>query len=138
MDRERSNLLDELYVDISTTVRPARAHEPPPAINDAYIELLFAYGYHRLGLATRALELEASGRTRLTVHLDPVHAWLIDALASRCRETELPAPLRERLETLDRVSRYKVDRFREASRIVGGGELIDAIRRFLVGSHRLR
>jgi len=129
---DRSRLLGDLFLDICATVRPVHTREPPPGSNDAYIELLFAYGYRRLGLAERAHELELSGRARLAAHLDPVHAWLIDALISRATG-ELPASLRERLEALDRVSRYKVDRFREASQIVGGGELIDAIRRFSGG-----
>lgn len=132
--------LDDLYADISTA-RARHAEEPLSESDEGYVKLLFAYGYHQLQSAPRAFELEAAGRALLETHReDPVHAWLIDAFEARCREAPethharrvLPAALRARLDAFDRVTRYEIDRFCEASWIVGGGE-VDAIGRFAGG-----
>jgi len=128
-------VLDELYVDITTAERSRHPDEPPPEITAGYTKLLFAYGYRHLEGEARAMELAAAGRAQLEAYLeDPIHAWLVDVLEFRSREAvgtsgELPAPLQAQLDAFERCIRFKVDRFREASRIVGGGT-VDAIGHF--------
>ncbi len=136
--RERVAALDAMYAGIAATKRRRHFTEPPPEINDGYVKLLFAYGHGRLGNAARAHELEAEARAQLAAHADdPIHAWLLDVFAERISgagTTEstaiLPASLLARLEALDRVARFKVDRFRDASWIVGGGP-VDALGHFV-------
>lgn len=121
--------LDRLLEILSTTIRGGRPNEPSFEITDGYLKLQFAYGYQRLGNTARAAELEAAGHAQLAAYrADPVHAWLIDAFAARIRD-QRPAELQERLEAFDRVTRFKVDMFREASWIIGGGA-VDAAGQF--------
>lgn len=124
-------ILDELYAQIASVERPLREHEPPPEINRGYIALLFACGYRQLGNEARANELATAGRALIAPHADEVHAWVLAAFEARLHGTEMPS-----LHELDRVTRYKVDRFREASQIIGGGEAIDAMGRFAGGPAR--
>ena len=121
--------LDQLYKTLSTTIRGGRPNEPSFEIIDGYVKLQFAYGYHQLGDAARAAELEAAAHAQLAEsRADPIHAWLIDAFAARIRGDH-PAELQERLDAFDRITRYKIDMFREASWIIGGGN-VDATGHF--------
>ncbi len=128
---ERVTALDLLYRTLSTTIRGGRPNEPPFEIVDGYVKLQVVCGYHQLGNSARAAEIEVAAHAQLEgARVDPIHAWLIDAFAALVRGSgELPAALHERLDGFDRVTRYKVDMFREASWIVGGGT-VDAVGHF--------
>lgn len=126
---DRLAALDAMRAELLATERARGPEEPPPEVNDGYVRLLFACGYAGLGAAT-AGELEAEGRALLARHLgDPVHAWLVAAFAERIRGEPLSDTLREQLDRLERIDRYKVDRVREASRLLAC-EPVDAIYRF--------
>jgi len=140
VDDVKRDTLDRLYTYITTTKREKRSPiEAPAELTGAYVDLLFAYGYARLGVASRSGELRASAKRALaTSAADPVHGALIalfeariaDALeASPPRGPLLPSP-EPQLVNLDRVARYKVDRLREYSRVLAQGIEIDAIGAF--------
>lgn len=131
---ERRSALDGVYRELAASQRPPAPVEAPRQINHGYLELLFACGYQRLAASDRARELAAAGRARLEAwHTDPVHGWLIDLLEHRLAgpgDGGIPPALRERRDALDRVARFKVDRFCEASSIAAGAEQIDACGQF--------
>jgi hypothetical protein len=130
--------LEELVQRIARTRRkrsPVEATTPAQYTN-AYVNFQLAHGFARIGHHERARELMAAARGGLApVASDPVHAYLIAAFAARVDqamagvppETPLPGALGAQLGALDRVSRYKVDRLREASRILEPLERPDAI-----------
>ena len=100
-----------------------------------YVDLLFAYGLTRLGEAGEARTIAEQASTHLPA-TDEVHGWLIDAFLHRIRRAalgtadreRLPDELLERLGEIDRLSRYKIDRLREHSRILEPTEKIDPYR----------
>jgi hypothetical protein len=113
--------------------------EAPVGLTGAYTTLQLAHGFARIGQHERARRLVAEGRAALAAVLaDPVHDYLAAAFEARVEqaiaglppETPLPEPLGARLAGLDRVARYKVDRLREASRILEPVERLDAIGAF--------
>jgi FtsH ternary system-associated peptide len=138
--------LNELAEKIAST-RPRRSPvEAPVANTNAYINFQLAHGFARIGQPERARALVAEGRNALaTVIADPVHAYLVAAFVARVEqaiagqppETPLPDALGAQLANLvpgdpnaTRVARYKVDRLREASRILEPLERPDAIGAF--------
>jgi hypothetical protein len=102
-----------------------------------YMDLMFAYALARLGETTEARKLLRRGPERLTAR-DEVHDWLITAFEYRVQQAfdgtistgRLPSELLERLEGMDRLARYKIDRQREHSRILEPHERIDPYRRW--------
>jgi hypothetical protein len=131
--------LARLAERISATRRKRSPVEAPAAYTNAYIGLQLAHGFARIGQHERARALAADARAALaSVIEDPVHAFLTRAFEARLEqaiagqppETPLPEPLGAQLAGLDRVARYKVDRLREASRILEPIERPDAIGAF--------
>jgi hypothetical protein len=102
-----------------------------------YSDLLFAYALARLGERTPCQKLIEEEPKHLLTR-DAVHGWLIQAFEFRIREAlvgrdgvqRLPDELLGRLESMDRLARYKVDRLREHSHILEPHELIDPYRRW--------
>jgi cellulose synthase operon protein C len=100
-----------------------------------YVDLLFAFGLARLGEKTHCHKLIEQAPRHLTAR-DQVHGWLIqafefrilEALEGRAGVQRLPAELLDRLEPMERLARYKIDRLREHSRILEPRELIDPFR----------
>jgi hypothetical protein len=155
-DREaRVAALERLYLHVTTTKRTRSEVEAPEENTLGYIDYLFACGFARLGEASRTRDLLTSATKRLAkVSRDPVHAMLAaafsaqvsNALAGQPPTSALPPSEDAQLAMLDRVGRYKVDRLREASRILNSGETVDAIGAFAnrrkddrgVGFDRLR
>ena len=128
--------LEELAARIDKTKRKRTPLEAPPHLTGAYVNFLLAYGFARIGGAERARSLVAEAKKALApTATDPVHAYLIAAYGARvdqaiagiASETPLPDELGAQLTNLDRVHRYKVDRLREASRILEPLERPDAI-----------
>jgi hypothetical protein len=119
--------LDDLAQRIARTRRKRSATEAPAQLTGAYVNLQLAYGFARIGKHERARALAGEARAALAgVASDPVHAYLVTAFVARVEqaiaglapETPLPAELGAALAALDRLARYKVDRLRDASRIL--------------------
>src|SRR5262245_7621682 len=96
-----------------------------PNQTPAYIDLLFAFGLARLKQATDAHTLlNQAGAVLLP--LGEAHACLFDAFEYRIRQAlreqphagPLPPEQMERLENIDRLERYAVDRLRKHSRVL--------------------
>jgi hypothetical protein len=139
VDEDKRATLDRLYEYITTTKRERSELEAPAELTGAYVDLLFAYGYARLGVASRSRELRVRAtQTLATSAGDPVHGTLIEifeariasALADKATTEPLPAGVEAQLAMLDRAARYKVDRLREQSRVLAAGIAIDAIGAF--------
>ncbi len=132
---------------IQSTRRKPSPVEAPKHLTNAYVSFQLGHGYARIGQHQRARALVAEAQQALdTVKADPVHAYLMAAYAARVEqaiagmppETPLPDPLGAQLAGLDRVHRYKVDRLREASRILEPLERPDAIGAFSKRQHDSR
>ncbi|HEY0191144.1 MAG TPA: hypothetical protein VGC42_08480, partial [Kofleriaceae bacterium] len=139
--------LDELAQRLARTRRKRSPTEAPVQYTTAYTQLQLAHGFAKIGGQDRARELVAGALDALQpVAADPVHAYLAAAFAARVEqaiggqppEAPLPDPLGAQLAALDRVSRYKVDRLREASRILEPLERPDAIGAFSQHQHDAR
>ncbi|HSS00370.1 MAG TPA: hypothetical protein VLM79_25100 [Kofleriaceae bacterium] len=119
--------LEDIVTRVATTRRRRSFNEAPMELTGAYVQLQLAHGFARVGRHARARELAVHARTGLAaVAGDPVHAYLLAAFVARIEhaivgvapETALPAELGAQLAALDRLARFKVDRLREASRIL--------------------
>lgn len=130
--------LDKLSDQITKTKRKRSPVEAPVGHTQAYINLQLALGYARVGKHDKARGLVNESQTALAAINDPVHAYLSAAYSARVdhaiaglpSETALGGEHSTRLSALDRVSRYKVDRLREASLILEPLERPDAIGAF--------
>jgi hypothetical protein len=139
--------LDKLREKIGSTRRKRSPVEAPATHTQAYVDLQLAHGYARIGQHERARALEQGARAALgSVLTDAVHNYLVNAFSARVEqaiagqppETPLPDNLGAQLAALDRVARYKVDRLREASRILEPLERPDAIGAFSKRQHDSR
>jgi hypothetical protein len=139
--------LTSLAEKITTTRRKRSPVEAPVGHTGAYVGFQLAHGFARIGQHVRARALVTESRNALSaVAADAVHAYLSSAFAARVeqaiaglpQETGLPDPLGAQLAGLDRVARYKVDRLREASRILEPLERPDAIGAFSKRQHDSR
>ena len=128
--------LEELAIKLDKTKRKRTPLEAPAHLTNAYVNFLLAYGFARIGRADRARSLVAEAKKALAPgESDPVHAYLIAAYSARvdqaiagiASETPLSSELGAQLANLDRLNRYRVDRLREASRILEPLEGPDAI-----------
>lgn len=142
-----SKALNALSDKIGSTRRKPSPVEAPKHLTQAYVSFQLAHGYARIGQHQRARTLVTEARQALAaVASDAVHAYLMAAFTARVEqaiqglppETALPEPLGNQLAALDRVARYKVDRLREASRILEPLERPDAIGAFSKRQHDSR
>ncbi len=109
-----------------------------------YVDLTFAFAFAKLGEASLATELIHSADTGLMPRsasgakkkADPIHQWLFDAYRHRIESvmngtplsSTFPAKMMERLQSMDRLDRYKVDRLRQHSSILEPVEKLDPYR----------
>jgi hypothetical protein len=128
--------LDDLAERIARTKRKRTSVEAPAAYTDAYVGLVLAHGYARIGKPDKARGYVVMAKEQLApVASDAVHAYLLAAFTARVdqaiaglpAETALPDELGARLAAFERLSRYKVDRLREYSRILEPFARHDAI-----------
>lgn len=132
--------LEELLKRFERTERRRSAVEAPPALTRAYVRMVFAYGFARLGAADRARELRSLALNDLDLR-EPVHGFLARAYGARVEhaveglpvETPLPAPIQGELNALERFLRYKVDRLRQASSVLEPQERLDPVQGFQRG-----
>jgi cellulose synthase operon protein C len=107
------------------TKRKRSPTEAPEELTRSYVLLIFGYGFARLG----AVELARDQARQASAWLkpsDPVHGFLLGAYQARIEqaaaglpaETPLPAELGARLNQLERFVRFKIDRLREASKVL--------------------
>lgn len=106
-----------------------------------YVDLIFAYALARLGEAADTERLLTKVRREFRGagkrHFDQVHRWLLAAFEERTQAAlagesvsgPLSAELFGKLDGMDRVTRYKIDRMRANSRILEPHERIDPYRR---------
>jgi hypothetical protein len=116
--------------------------EAPLELTAAYVSLTLAWGLARLGETARARTLRQEALTQLDAR-DPVHDFLMAAYGARIDqaleglpiEAPLPPAIAQKLEGLERLARYKVDRLRQTSTLLEPQERLDPFRGFL-GSTR--
>ncbi len=126
--------LDKLATLFVKTKRKQAPIEADPRLTRAYVELVLAYGFARLGDVDRARSLAAAATAALDL-AEPVHGFLGRAYAARVAqaieglapETPLPADVAARLNELDRFQRYKVDRLRQFSAVLEPQESLDPV-----------
>jgi hypothetical protein len=140
-----SKALNALADKIGSTRRKPSPVEAPKHLTTAYVSFQLAHGYARIGQHQRARTLVTEARQALAaVAADHVHAYLMAAFTARVEQAiqglppETPLPDPPQLAALDRVARYKVDRLREASRILEPLERPDAIGAFSKRQHDSR
>ncbi|MFO0977445.1 MAG: hypothetical protein U0996_13675 [Planctomycetaceae bacterium] len=110
-----------------------------------YIDLTFAFAFAKLGESSQAAELVHAADQGLVhrkssngkkLNADPIHRWLFDAYRHRIESVSngtplsspFPAAMMERLDHMDRLDRYKVDRLRQHSSILEPVEKLDPYR----------
>jgi hypothetical protein len=132
--------LEELLVTYAKTGRKRKPTEAKEELTGAYVRLVFAYGFARLGRSDRARELRDEARRTLDLG-DLIHGFLVEAFSARIDhalegkpvETPLPTEIAGRLNALAKFDRYKVDRLREVSTILEPQENLEPIRAYQRG-----
>jgi len=129
--------LEDLLKRFGKTKRKRSAVEAPEKLTGAYVQLLFACGFARLGQSERARELRDAAGGELP-RGEPIHDFLRQAYLRRVEhaleglpaETPLPSELSGQLNQLERFVRYKVDRLRQASFVLEPHERLDPVLAF--------
>lgn len=129
--------LEALFTTYGKTSRRRKPIEAKEELTGAYVRLVFAYGFARLGRSERARELREEARQALPIE-DPIHSFLLDAFSARIdhalegrpAETPLPSEIAGRLNGLGKFERYLVDRLREVSTILEPQEHLEPIRAY--------
>lgn len=136
--------LESLVELLERTPRQRSSIEAPTKLTGAYVWLGIAYGFARLGQSERAGSLRQEAAELLDME-DPVHDYLYRVYSARIDqalqglppETPLSAELARNLNDLvesqnsGQLTRYRVDRLREASEILEPQVRVDAITGFL-------
>ena len=120
--------------------RKRTATEADPALTLAYVRFVVAYGLARLGRVERARQVRDEAVAALPAS-DPIHNVLVHAYVARIGqaleglppETALPAEVSQMLGSLVKLERYKVDRVRQASKVLEPQERLDPIAAFQRG-----
>lgn len=120
------------HLHFQKTKRSRSVLEAPEVLTQAYVDLVFAWGYASLGSREQATRLRD---VRLDLD-DPIHGALVGAYQARIdqalqgvpREAPLPPEATARLQALAGLQKYKVDRLRSASGILEPRERLDPFR----------
>lgn len=134
---QRTEALSRTLAYFETTPRPKGPLEADPKSTLAYVRLVFACAFARAGDASRARNLVDAATQALPV-VDPVHSLLVQSFGARVSQaieaepeaTPLPAELSSLYEALGRLDRYKVDRVRQACRLLEPDLDLDPFRRY--------
>ena len=129
--------LEALVPLFQETARERKATEASPIATGAYVNLVLAYGFARLGQGDRSQALRQAALDILDTG-DSIHGFLAQAYTARIQqameglppETPLPVELSGMLNQLQRMDQYKVNRLREASVILESQERFNAINAF--------
>ncbi len=122
--------LDAAYDFITSTGRARSPSEAHWRLNQAYLELTFAWAYSR-DAATEARSEELLSRARAALPaFDPVHQLVLKGYELRIREHGVSPwrPLPIQLESLSKFEQYKVIRLLEQSAILSRVETLDALK----------
>ncbi len=103
----------------------------------SYVRFMFAYCLVRIGEVASGRELRDQAAEAMKSR-DPIHAWMSKAFSYRVEQAAqggnnrepLPEKLLRKLETMDRLDRYKIDRMRQHSRVLEPHVRIDPYRRW--------
>ncbi|MFO0736153.1 MAG: hypothetical protein U0270_09745 [Labilithrix sp.] len=132
--------VDALPAMLASSKRKRSATEADPALTTAYVKFVVAYGLARLGRIERAHAVRDEAIAALPA-ADPIHRVLVRAFQARVAqalealpaETALPAEVSQQLGALVKLERYKVDRVRQASKVLEPQERLDPIAAFQRG-----
>ena len=135
-----SSHLQALLAKYEKTKRTRSSVEADPKLTLAYVLFTFAYGTARLGRTDHARALAERATSMLDLN-EPIHGFLARAYAARVSqalegvpaETPLPPEVAARLNALDKLSRYKVDRVRQFSKVLEPHERLDPVVAFQRG-----
>jgi cellulose synthase operon protein C len=130
--------LESVLKAMDETPRKRTAVEAPQALTRPYLQLVFAWGFARLGRVERSRQLREVAIASLDAK-EPVHQFLGRAYSARIQQaldgaspmTALGPDLQLMLQSLDASLRYKVDRLRQFSTILEPQERMDPINSFL-------
>ncbi len=134
---ERVRLLGEGLAHFESTPRVKGLLEGSPEATLAYVRLVFACAIGRAGDAPRARSLLESALSVLP-SADPVHDVLSRSFAARVQQAleqevegaPLPPETIAAIQRLGRLERYKVDRVRQASKLLEPEPDLDPFRSF--------
>lgn len=132
--------LERMRTQFFTIKRTRHALEAPVALTRVYVDLVFAWGFARLGVVDRAADLRAQALAALPPAPDPIHTFCSNGLAARVSQAidgepagvPLPPAIAQQLNHLVRFDRYKVDRLRQACTILEPQEHLDPFRGFTI------
>lgn len=128
-DAERLRLIRSRMPEMQESVKGwivgEASHAGTRPKTKTYADLIFAYGYARIGEVQRARDILAAIESD-EQSLDDIHRCLIAAYRARIEQTivgnrndaEIDTRLLDQLESLDRQARYVVDRLRSHSAIL--------------------
>ena len=130
--------LERIRGQFFTIKRARHPLEAPIALSRVYVDLVFAWGLARLGVLDRAADLRDRALAGLPPSPDAVHTFCATGLSARVTQAlegapadvPLPPAIADRLNTLVRFDRYKVDRLRQCCTILEPQERLDPIRAF--------
>jgi hypothetical protein len=129
-DSDRQRILRERLGELRETI----ADWIPTKETRAYADLIFAYGFARLGESAVAQSLATAARQQLNQR-DAIHGWATQAYEFRIAEAtagtrgaQLPRELVAQREQLEKTDRYKADRLREHSRLIEPYKRIETFR----------
>lgn len=133
--------LERLLGEVLGRRRKRSALEAPVELTHPYVNLIFAWGFARLGFADRARQLEAENVSQLPEN-DPIHAYLVAAFSARISQAlaceppwaQLPLEVQRMGTGLDRMQRFKVDRLVSVSRCLSTTDRPNAFQRFTAAS----
>ncbi|NUO50722.1 MAG: hypothetical protein HOV80_17870 [Polyangiaceae bacterium] len=134
---ERRRALTNVLTFLEKEPRARSSVEAPEELTRAYVRWVFAIALARAGGGAEAHELGAKARAAIP-NDDPIHdalrAWfssrLTQALEDEPESTPVGHDAIEARERLDRLGKYKVDRVRQAVRIIEPAIDLDPFRSF--------
>lgn len=138
--RELAIRLNSIHEYYKTIQRKRSSIEASELFTNAYVSLIFAYGLACLGQVNESKDI-INNITPILDNKDEVHGFLFRAYLERIKqacnllphETPLSPSLLGELNSIDRLSRYKIDRLREISNILESQKQQDPIRAFSQG-----
>lgn len=134
---ERVRALVDTLAYFETTARPKGPLEADPRTTLAYVRLVYACALARTGDAPRARNLLEVGASALPKN-DPIHTLLAASFTTRVHQAleaepelvPLPPEIATAYEALGRLDRYKIDRVRQASKLLEPDPDLDPFRSF--------
>lgn len=129
--------LDAFYTYYNTVTRQRTPIEAAPELTNMYVNLIFAYGYAKLGDVERA-KAEQTRALKTEIKKDALHNYLLAAFCEKVDQavhgqgidTPLSVESRAQLSALEKYDQYKANRLRQVSLILAYTEHIDPAKCF--------